>query len=237
MALIFELGAGSGLNLGSSYLAPTWLFQALKDTPPAGCSCRVTSFPFSNAQLILRMDIATQKNEARKGAFARRAEAHKTVKADIFAACLDVARDYEIIAAYMPMRTEIDVMPAMYALHNVGKQVCVPVITAKATPLTFCQWTPDCEMVEGEFGALIPAKQTPIIPDIVLAPLVAYDAQGTRLGYGGGFYDRTLEKLRAQKPVPYYGLAYSAQKATDLPRDQYDLKLDGIITENGLQIF
>ncbi len=182
------------------------------------------------------MNIASQKITARKAAYARRAKAHGNVNANIIPYIKDIAQQFHIVAAYMPIRTEIDPLPAMRALHKAGKKVCIPVIIQNEAPLIFCEWAPEMEMVAGAFGALIPAEQKPIIPEIVIAPLVAYDRLGTRLGYGGGFYDRTVELLREAKPTPYFGLAYSMQMSeAALPKEDTDITLDGIITEKGIQ--
>lgn len=131
------------------------------------------------------------------------------------------------------MRTEIDPLPAMEEAAAHGP-VGVPVIMAAATPLKFRQWEPDCALIAGEFGAMIPESGDWITPQIVIVPLVAYTRAGGRLGYGGGFYDRTLEKLRAQQPTMGIGFAYQAQEDPDLPLEPTDQPLDLIVTEQGI---
>ena len=110
--------------------------------------------------------------------------------------------------------------------------VGVPVITASATPLEFARWSPGVVMVEGAFKAHIPADIEWMIPEIVIVPLVAWDETGGRLGYGGGFYDRTLEGLRARGPVLAIGFAFNVQQAYDLPLEVTDQPLDMIVTED-----
>jgi 5-formyltetrahydrofolate cyclo-ligase len=110
--------------------------------------------------------------------------------------------------------------------------VCVPVIAGKGKPLVFSRWTSDCAMKDGPFGARIPEVDDFIIPQILIVPLVAFDRSGARLGYGGGFYDRTLEGLRARGAVLAIGYAYAAQEASDLPLEPTDQPLDMIVTEN-----
>ncbi len=112
--------------------------------------------------------------------------------------------------------------------------VGVPVIMAKATPLRFRVWEPDCAMVDGEFGAEIPQTGDWMIPQILIVPLVAFDRQGGRLGYGGGFYDRTLEQLRAVQPTMAIGFAYAGQEDSSLPLEPTDQPLDLIVTEQGI---
>jgi 5-formyltetrahydrofolate cyclo-ligase len=92
-------------------------------------------------------------------------------------------------------------------------------------------------MIAGEFGALIPAAGAWIDPEVLIVPLLAFDARGFRLGYGGGFYDRTLQDLRAKRPTFAVGFAFSAQQIAQVPIDQYDQRLDAIVTENGVMAF
>ena len=188
---------------------------------------------------MTRDGLAEQKQAARKAAFARRKAAHDPVRASRANEHLTAflaSRPHAIVAAYMAIRTEVDPMEAMEQ-HAVTGTVGVPVILGEAMPLEFHKWTPGCEMKEGPFGASVPASGIEVIPEIVILPLVAFDQHGTRLGYGGGFYDRTLAKLRADAPVEAIGFAYGAQETTALPREATDLPLDAIITEDGLRHF
>ena len=89
-------------------------------------------------------------------------------------------------------------------------------------------------MENGPFGARIPAQGDWLVPEVLLVPLLAFDRRGFRLGYGGGFYDRTLEGLRARGPVLAIGLAYAAQEVPVVPTDATDQRLDAILTEAGL---
>lgn len=138
------------------------------------------------------------------------------------------------LAGYMPMRTEIDPLPAM-AAH--GGPVGVPVIIGAGQALRFRAWTPTAPMVAGEFGAMIPAAGDWITPTVVIVPLVGFDARGYRLGYGGGFYDRTLEGLRAHGPVVAIGYAFAAQEMPEVPIESTDQRLDMIVTEQGVRQF
>lgn len=174
------------------------------------------------------------KSDQRKRAFAARKVAHADGQGDATQHLLaEVLRQPPgIIAAYMPIRTEIDTMPAMLALAEMGHVICVPVIVAKAQPLEFHVWTPDTPMIAGPFGAQIPAKAQVLQPDTLIVPLVAYDETGNRLGYGGGFYDRSLERLRAMKPVRAIGFAF-AQQQVPLTPEPTDQRLDVVVTQHG----
>jgi len=132
-----------------------------------------------------------------------------------------------VLSGYMPMRNEIDPLPAMRAHPG---PVCVPVIVATAQPLDFHRWLPDGEMVAGQFMALIPSARDALTPQALIVPLLAFDRAGYRLGYGGGFYDRTLQKLRENGPVLAVGFAFCEQETDYLPRDATDERLDAIIT-------
>ena len=112
--------------------------------------------------------------------------------------------------------------------------VAVPVILGAGQALKFREWTPGCELQEGAFKALIPVSGAWIEPEIVIVPLVAFDRKGGRLGYGGGFYDRTLEGLRSRRATQAIGFAYAVQEAEMLPLEPTDQPLDAIITEQGV---
>lgn len=177
-------------------------------------------------------DLIALKAAARKAAFARRKEAHAMAKGATSALLSSVLAGYRGVplAGYMPIRTEIDPLPAMSEAAAHGP-VGVPVIQAEATPLEFAKWTPEGALVDGPFGAQVPEFLDYFEPEIVIVPLVAFDRQGGRLGYGGGFYDRTLERLRARRATLAIGFAYSAQEAMDLPLEPTDQQLNMIVTE------
>jgi len=175
-----------------------------------------------------------EKAAARQAAFERRKLAHQpgAATAGYLSEVLAGYRGVPL-AGYMAMRTEIDPTAAMAEAAAYGP-VGVPVIMGAGQPLQFRLWEPDCEMIAGEFGAQIPASGAWMIPQIVIVPLVAFNRSGGRLGYGGGFYDRTLEKLRAAKPTLAIGFAYTAQEDENLPLEPTDQPLDLIVTEQGV---
>ncbi len=179
------------------------------------------------------MTIDISKAEARKTAFALRKLAFAAGQgraADLLADFL-ASHKMRALSGYMPMRTEIDPLPAMAAHQG---PVCVPVIIGKQQPLKFREWSPGSAMIVGEFGALIPETGAWIEPEVVIVPLLAFDARGYRLGYGGGFYDRTLQHLRAKRPTIAIGFAFSTQEIAQVPIDEHDQRLDAIITEQGM---
>jgi 5-formyltetrahydrofolate cyclo-ligase len=178
--------------------------------------------------IAIKKAARTQGFAARKRAFA----AGQGQAAEILAGFLAVHRG-RALAGYMPMRTEIDPLPAMAAHQGV---VCVPIIVGAGQALRFREWSPGCAMVAGEFGALIPAEGAWVEPDVLIVPLVGFDSRGYRLGYGGGFYDRTLEGLRARRPVLAVGFAFAGQEMDTVPIEATDQKLDVIVTENGVRV-
>lgn len=177
-------------------------------------------------------DLTEAKAAARKAAFSARKIAHQNDNgscAGLLSSFLAGFRGVPL-AGYMPIRTEIDPRSAMEeaCAHGV---VGVPVIDAEGQPLRFARWEPDDPMVAGAFGAVIPAAPRFFEPEIVIVPLVAFDAKGGRLGYGGGFYDRTLQLLRSIRPTIAVGFAYDAQEADALPLEPTDQLLDLIVTD------
>jgi 5-formyltetrahydrofolate cyclo-ligase len=138
------------------------------------------------------------------------------------------------VAGYLPIRSEIDPLPAMLALAGLGYQVCVPVVEGPERPLAFRSWTPGVATERGRFGVEVPVTGAPAEPDVLLVPLVAFDRRGHRLGYGGGFYDRTIAALRARREIQALGFAYAAQQVPAVPDSETDVQLDGIVTERGI---
>ena len=140
-----------------------------------------------------------------------------------------------VLAGYMPMRTEADPLPAM-AAHD--GPVCVPVVQGPGQALAFRAWHPETAMVPGAFGALVPAEGASRVPEVLIVPLLAFDRRGYRLGYGGGFYDRTLSALRGGGRVGRgaiaIGFGFAAQEMDIVPTEATDQPLDLIVTERGV---
>ncbi|EPX87859.1 5-formyltetrahydrofolate cyclo-ligase [Rubellimicrobium thermophilum DSM 16684] len=177
-------------------------------------------------------DLASVKATARAEAFARRQAAWKAGHPDPSALLREVLARHrgEAVAGYWPMRSEIDPRPALAEAARHGP-VGLPVMVRKGAPLRFRAWKPGVPLVEGGFGTLVPEEGDWIVPRVLVVPLVAFDRRGGRLGYGGGFYDRTLAALRAAGPVTAIGFAWAAQEDNSLPLEQTDALLDLVVTE------
>jgi 5-formyltetrahydrofolate cyclo-ligase len=181
--------------------------------------------------------LTERKDAARKAAFARRKVAHDSgVGTAAYLSAFLAGHRGVPLAGYMAMRTEIDPTAAMEEASAHGP-VGVPMILGAGQPLKFRLWEPGVEMIAGEFGAFIPAEGDWMTPEIGIVPLVAYDLTGGRLGYGGGFYDRTLEGLRANQATLAIGFAYTAQQAASIPLEPTDQPLNLMITESGQTSF
>lgn len=133
----------------------------------------------------------------------------------------------KVLAGYWPMRDEADPRPAMAAHQG---PVCLPVVIGAARPLVFRRY--DGVLEPGRFGTSHPPADAPeLIPEVLIVPLAGFDRAGNRLGYGGGFYDRSLQALRRQGPVVAIGFAYGVQQIRAIPIEPTDESLDFIVTD------
>jgi 5-formyltetrahydrofolate cyclo-ligase len=178
-------------------------------------------------------DLSDEKAAARKAAFARRKQAYEAKGPGQAGKLSEILAGHRgvSVAGYMPIHSEIDPRAAMAEAWAYG-DVGVPFIQGKAQPLLFSRWEPDAPMKDGPFGAQVPLVDDFFEPEILIVPLVAFTRAGHRLGYGGGFYDRTLELLRAKRPTLAIGFAFGAQEAEALPLVPTDQPLDLIVTES-----
>ncbi|MFT6582892.1 MAG: 5-formyltetrahydrofolate cyclo-ligase [Alphaproteobacteria bacterium] len=137
-----------------------------------------------------------------------------------------------ILSGYWPIGSEIDVMPALLAHAKQGGTIALPIVVEAGAPLAFREWRVGDEMDKGPFGIAEPKSSAAVVfPDILLTPMLAFDRSGFRLGYGGGFYDRTLQALRAKKKILTIGVAYGAQEVPETPHGPMDERLDLIATD------
>ena len=140
-----------------------------------------------------------------------------------------------IVAGYSPINSEIDPFPLMRALEKMGAELALPVIVKRDHPLIFRSWSPDEGLVRGSYGIFQPSSDAPDVdPDIVLVPLAAFDKAGHRIGYGRGYYDRTLHELRAMKKITVIGIGFAVQEIEIVPALPHDEQLDCVLTERGL---
>lgn len=190
--------------------------------------------------LLLKSEIkARRRTQARRrraaipAADARRA-AQKIAASGL--AFLHLARE-AVIAGYYPAASELDSLPLLHRLAACGFRLALPVIEPGFT-LSFAAWTPAMPVEIGAYGIPRPAgPREPLQPDVLLAPLLAFDARGFRLGHGGGYYDRALSALRLRGKIIAVGLAFDEQEAQELPCEPHDQRLDWVLTPSGPRHF
>ena len=137
-----------------------------------------------------------------------------------------------VVAGYSPIRSELDPTPLMRTLAAQGAQLALPAITARGKSLVFRAWSPGDRLMLGSLGIPEPSPAAAeLVPDIMLAPLAAFDRAGHRIGYGAGHYDVTLAHLRKGKAVTAIGLAFAVQEIKAVPTQPHDVALDYVLTE------
>lgn len=183
-------------------------------------------------------DLDEAKQSLRRDATARRRDAAAGDDGSAGRLLADVVtggialRGGAAVSGYWPIASEIDVLPLLRVLAAKGHEIALPVVAGKDKPLVFRAWRDGDAMADGSFGIREPlASAARIEPRIVLTPLLAFDRQGYRLGYGGGFYDRSLADLRQARPTLAIGIAWAAQEVPAVPHDGRDQPLDWVATE------
>jgi 5-formyltetrahydrofolate cyclo-ligase len=144
-------------------------------------------------------------------------------------------RERPRVALFWPLADEIDTLPLLHALHWLGAEPLLPRMQGRGRPLVFHRWRPDLELVEGPFRVREPPPGLPpVLPEIVLAPLLAFDAHGNRLGYGAGFYDMTFAAISAAgSPAIRCAFCFAGQEVDEVPADVNDISLQQVVTEAG----
>jgi 5-formyltetrahydrofolate cyclo-ligase len=139
------------------------------------------------------------------------------------------------VAFYWPIRAEVDCRPLIDDLLVAGWRACLPVIVAPTTAMVFRRWTPDTAMASGHHGIPTPETGEEMVPDVVLLPVNVFDAKGYRLGYGGGYFDRTLAALAAAgKPPLVAGVAFALAGTETIRPHAQDIQMDAVVTEYGV---
>lgn len=189
---------------------------------------------------------ASDKADIRAGALARRAAVPLDIRqafadrlATLGPALVRSERDPTadpVVAAFLPIRDEPDTLPLLTVLNRIGLVTALPVASARGTPLVFRRWAPGEPLDAGRWGLRHPPDAAPIVtPTAMFVPLAAFDRRGTRIGYGGGYYDATLQALRRTgASVRTIGVAFACQEELYLPAEDHDEPLDLVVTERGL---
>ncbi len=140
-----------------------------------------------------------------------------------------------IVSAYFALRDEASTLPLLEALSEAGILTALPITGARGTALVFRLWRPGDAVVEGKMGISEPSPAAAeVAPDLLFVPLAAFDRTGHRIGYGAGYYDRTLAALRARKKILAVGVAYASQETARVPHESHDQRLDFVLTEHEL---
>ena len=180
--------------------------------------------------------LAELKAEARKVALARRATLDPAVGATLTRIVLEhmPPPPGAVVAGFWPIGQEIDIRPLLHALHERGHPIALPVTPKRGLPLAFRRWRPGDDLARGPMGTSQPGPEAePLTPGFLLVPLLAFDRAGRRLGYGGGYYDRTLAALPGATAL---GCAYACQELDEVPAGPEDARLTAIATEAGLVV-
>jgi 5-formyltetrahydrofolate cyclo-ligase len=176
---------------------------------------------------------ATLRQEATALRDALPADVRKTAAEAIAARKfpLAIAPDI-IISGFMPLKSEINPLPLMQKLAEAGARLALPAIAGRGKPLIMRAWEFGAPLDRGQWGIREPKPDAPEVePDILLVPLLAFDRAGYRIGYGAGYYDMTIHRLRALKPITAVGIAFAAQEVPKIPTTPRDERLDLVLTE------
>ena len=142
----------------------------------------------------------------------------------------------DVVAGYWRIKDEMDCQPILIGLMDSFQPVCLPVVMGDEQPLQLRLWEQGASLYEAGFGTLAPSELAPQVePDVIVMPLLGFDRFGTRLGYGGGYYDRTLQQLKKRPRL--VGIAFAAQELDTIPSEAHDVPLDMIVTEQGARSF
>ncbi len=190
-----------------------------------------------------RPELDARKGQLRAEMQERRAEAHVAHGPEASLALrahflggpgrvIEASWPQAIVSGFWPFGPEIDIRPILYHLQASGHPIALPVVVRRGLPLLFRAWRPGQALIAGSFGVPRPDKDQPeLAPSVLIVPLLAFDRAGYRLGYGGGFYDRTLEQVRARGAGLAIGVCFAVQEVPAVPRDATDQRLDWMVSE------
>jgi len=192
--------------------------------------------------LIQSDDLKRAKSDLREAAHKNRAALSPSFRneaANIASNALVEAMSIgpgQIVSLYWAIRDELSTEPLLAQLAQNGHQVCLPFTKSRNEPLEFRLWTPGQPLAPAGFGTLAPEEGAKVvIPDIIVLPMLGFDKNGNRLGYGAGHYDRTIDGI--DKPLTLVGYAFSAQEVDNMPAEPHDKPLDMVVTETGVRRF
>ena len=179
--------------------------------------------------------IAERKAELRKQSRARREALpvmEQSAAAQTIAARGLAVPAGAVVSGYSPLRFEISPLPLMRRAADAGAQLALPVVQGRGSPLIMRAWSFGEALGSGVWGIREPKPEAPeVFPDILIVPILAFDRAGYRLGYGAGYYDMTITRLRAMKPITAIGIAFAAQEIAEVPKTPRDARLDLVLTE------
>src|SRR5258708_18982944 len=139
-----------------------------------------------------------------------------------------------VVSGFSPLKSEISPLPLLRRLADAGASLALPVVAGRGKPLIMRAWSFGAPLVSGVWGIREPPADAPeLFPDILIVPLLAFDRRGHRIGYGAGYYDLTIARLRAVKPVTAIGVAFAAQEISAVPATPRGARLDVVLTEHG----
>lgn len=180
-----------------------------------------------------KAELRSRLRETRKRLKAALPDAGRDLVAGVEALLASLDGRPRTVALYLPLGSEINTAPLAEDLARRGLALALPRVDAVDSPMSFRAWSPGDPVAPDRQGCAAPLESAPSIePDLLIVPLLAFDAEGGRLGQGGGYYDRTLAALAGRRPV-VIGLAFAGQAVERVPCDPHDQKLDGILTERG----
>jgi len=186
----------------------------------------VTEALIDEEKAIIRRDALTRRNALPAD---QRAEAAEAIAARPFPVSVALGL---VVSGFMPLKSEINPLPLMRKLSDRGASLALPVIDARGKPLIMRAFAFGDALNSGQWGIREPKPSAvQVVPDIMLVPLLAFDRDGKRIGYGAGYYDMTIAKFRAIKPVLTVGIAFAAQEIADVPVTERDARLDLVLTE------